>query len=66
MTVGELADEYGKAGIGAADLHEAVDITAEMFDDDVTTFLVSPVRWCPPECARSSRTSSPTGTSTIS
>jgi deoxyhypusine synthase len=39
MTVGELADEYGKAGIGAADLHEAVDITAEMFDDDVTTFL---------------------------
>ncbi len=39
MTVGELADEYGKSGIGAADLHEAVDITAEMFDDDVTTFL---------------------------
>jgi len=39
MTVGELADEYGKAGIGAANLHEAVDITAEMFDDDVTTFL---------------------------
>jgi deoxyhypusine synthase len=39
MTVGELAAEYGTAGIGATDLHEAVDITAEMFDDEVTTFL---------------------------
>ena len=39
MTVGELADEYGRAGIGATDLHEAVAITSEMFDDDVTTFL---------------------------
>jgi len=39
MTVGELADEYGSAGIGAADLHEAVDIFAEMLDDDVTTFV---------------------------
>ena len=39
MTVGELADSYGEAGIGAADLHEAVDIYAEMLDDDVTTFV---------------------------
>jgi len=39
MTVGELADEYGKAGVGAADLHEAVDIYTEMLDDDVTTFV---------------------------
>jgi deoxyhypusine synthase len=39
MTVGELADEYGSAGIGAADLHEAVDIFADMLDDDVTTFV---------------------------
>jgi deoxyhypusine synthase len=39
MTVGELAEEYGSAGIGAADLHEAVDIFTEMLDDDVTTFL---------------------------
>ncbi|MCU4926411.1 deoxyhypusine synthase [Halobacteria archaeon AArc-dxtr1] len=38
MTVGELADEYGNAGIGAADLHDAVDVTTEMFDDDVTLF----------------------------
>ncbi len=40
MTVGDLVGEYGKAGIGAADLHSAVDVTAEMFGrDDVTTFL---------------------------
>jgi deoxyhypusine synthase len=39
MTVGELAEQYGRAGIGAADLHEAVDITAEMFDPEVTTVL---------------------------
>ncbi|WP_254769208.1 deoxyhypusine synthase [Salinilacihabitans rarus] len=39
MTVGELAAEYGKAGVGAATLHEAVDVTAAMFDDDVTVFL---------------------------
>ncbi|WP_049899229.1 deoxyhypusine synthase [Halococcus agarilyticus] len=39
MTVGQLVDEYGKAGIGAGALHEAVDITAAMFDDDVTTFV---------------------------
>ncbi|UPW00868.1 deoxyhypusine synthase [Halorussus gelatinilyticus] len=40
MTVGELADSYGDAGIGAADLHEAVDIYAEMLgDEDVTNFF---------------------------
>ncbi|MFB6178941.1 MAG: deoxyhypusine synthase [Halorientalis sp.] len=39
MTVGELATEYGQAGIGAADLHEAVDIYAAMLADDVTNFF---------------------------
>jgi len=39
MTVGELAEGYGNAGIGAADVHEAVDVYAEMLDDDVTTFF---------------------------
>ncbi|MFB6131376.1 MAG: deoxyhypusine synthase, partial [Salinigranum sp.] len=40
MTVGELAAEYGKAGIGAADLHEAVDVYAEMLGrGDVTNFV---------------------------
>ena len=39
MTVGELADSYGDAGIGAADLHEAVDIYAEMLSEDVTNFF---------------------------
>ncbi|WP_248515224.1 deoxyhypusine synthase [Salinarchaeum laminariae] len=38
-TVGELAAEYGAAGGGAATLHEAVDIYAEMLEDDVTTFV---------------------------
>ncbi|MFB6120349.1 MAG: deoxyhypusine synthase [Halobacteriaceae archaeon] len=40
MSVGDLADEYGNAGIGAADLHHAVDVTAEMFGrEDTTVFL---------------------------
>ncbi|WP_339102463.1 deoxyhypusine synthase [Haloterrigena salinisoli] len=39
MTVGELADEYGNAGVGAANLHEAVGVTESMFDDDVTVFF---------------------------
>jgi deoxyhypusine synthase len=39
MTVEELIDEYGKAGIGAADLNETVDVVAEMFADDVTVFF---------------------------
>ena len=39
MTVGELVEQYGEAGIGAATVHEAVDVYAEMLDDDVTVFL---------------------------
>lgn len=39
MSVGELADTYGAAGIGAADLHDAVEIYAEMLQEDVTTFV---------------------------
>ncbi|MDZ7701243.1 MAG: deoxyhypusine synthase [Halobacteriales archaeon] len=40
MTVGELAGEYGRGGIGAQDVHDAVECTAEMFGaDDVTTFM---------------------------
>jgi deoxyhypusine synthase len=40
MSVGDLADAYGDAGIGATAVHEAVDITAEMFgNDDVSVFL---------------------------
>ncbi|USZ67473.1 deoxyhypusine synthase [Halorussus salilacus] len=40
MTVGDLVSEYGAAGIGAADLHEAVDIYAEMLGrEDVTNFF---------------------------
>jgi len=39
MTVGELADEYGDAGIGASALHEAVDIYVEMLAEDVSVFV---------------------------
>jgi len=39
MTVAELADAYGDAGVGATDLHEAVDVYTEMLDDDVTVFF---------------------------
>jgi deoxyhypusine synthase len=40
MSVGDLAVEYGKAGIGAAELGRAVDVYAEMLDrDDVTNFF---------------------------
>jgi deoxyhypusine synthase len=39
MTVGELAEEYGSAGVGAASMHEAVDVYAEMLADDVTVFV---------------------------
>ena len=40
MSVGDLADEYGKAGIGAAKMGRAVDVYAEMLDrDDVTNFF---------------------------
>jgi deoxyhypusine synthase len=40
MSVGDLAAEYGKAGIGAADLHEAVDVATEMFGREDTTVLL--------------------------
>ncbi|GAB7009299.1 deoxyhypusine synthase [Halorubrum trueperi] len=40
MTVGELVDGYGEAGIGAAAVNEAGDVLAEMFaNDDCTVFL---------------------------
>ncbi|WP_255195344.1 deoxyhypusine synthase [Halorarius litoreus] len=40
MTVGELVEEYGEAGIGAAAVHEAADVYAEMLaDDDCTVFM---------------------------
>jgi deoxyhypusine synthase len=39
MTVAELVGQYGRAGIGAADLDEAVDVYAEMLADDVTVFF---------------------------
>ncbi|ARS90409.1 deoxyhypusine synthase [Natrarchaeobaculum aegyptiacum] len=40
MSVGDLADQYGHAGVGAANLNEAVDVAATMFgDDDVTVFF---------------------------
>ncbi len=38
MTVGDLADEYGNAGLGASAVHEAVDVTAEMFEE-ATVFM---------------------------
>jgi deoxyhypusine synthase len=39
MTVGELAEGYSSAGIGANAIHEAVGVYAEMLDDSVTTFF---------------------------
>ncbi len=40
MTVAELLEEYGDAGIGAASVHEAGDVLAEMLgSDDCTVFL---------------------------
>ncbi|QWC18565.1 deoxyhypusine synthase [Halorubrum sp. 2020YC2] len=40
MTVSELVDGYGDAGIGAASVNEAGDVLAEMFEnDDCTVFL---------------------------
>jgi len=40
MSVGDLATEYGKAGIGAAEMGRAVDVYAEMLErDDVTNFF---------------------------
>jgi deoxyhypusine synthase len=40
MSVADLAEEYGKAGIGAADLNEAIDVTGEMFDSEETTVFL--------------------------
>ena len=39
MTVGDLATEYGNGGIGAADIHDAVELTARMLADDVQLFM---------------------------
>jgi deoxyhypusine synthase len=39
MSVAELADQYGKAGIGAADLSEAIDVTGEVFAGETTVFF---------------------------
>ncbi|HET7324038.1 MAG TPA: deoxyhypusine synthase [Halococcus sp.] len=39
MTVGELASEYEKAGLGAGALSEAIDIYAEMLSGNVTNFF---------------------------
>jgi deoxyhypusine synthase len=39
MTVGDLAEQYGAAGIGADDLNRAVGIYAEMLRPKVTTFV---------------------------
>ncbi|MFC7069572.1 deoxyhypusine synthase [Halobaculum lipolyticum] len=40
MTVGELVEQYGHAGIGAESVHGAADVLSEMWaDDDCTVFL---------------------------
>ncbi len=40
MTVADLVAQYGDAGIGAAAVHEAADVTAEMLgNEDCTVFL---------------------------
>ena len=39
MSVADLIGQYGRAGIGAASVHEAVDVTAAMFREDVTCFM---------------------------
>ncbi len=36
MSVADLVEQYGAAGFGAGDVHEAVDIAAAMFDPEVT------------------------------
>ena len=36
MSVGELVEEYGKAGVGAADLHRTTEITTSMFGESDT------------------------------
>lgn len=37
MSAGELIDEYGNAGVGAKTLHDAVDVSTQLFEEDVTT-----------------------------
>jgi deoxyhypusine synthase len=37
MSVADLAEQYGRAGIGAADLAEAIDVTGEVFAREETT-----------------------------
>ena len=40
MTVAELVEQYGRAGIGAESVHEAADVLSTMWaDDDCTVFL---------------------------
>ena len=39
MTVGELTEAYGAAGVGAANVHEAVDVYTEMLERDATVFF---------------------------
>ena len=39
MSVGDLVGEYGKAGIGAANIHEAASLTTKLFDEDVTVLM---------------------------
>ncbi|MFC7154088.1 deoxyhypusine synthase [Halomarina halobia] len=41
MSVGDLIEQYGRAGIGAATVHEAVDVTGEMFADEGCTVFLS-------------------------
>ncbi|QLD90966.1 deoxyhypusine synthase [Natronomonas salina] len=40
MSVADLAEQYGRAGIGAADLSEAIDVTGEIFASDETTVFL--------------------------
>ncbi len=40
MSVAELVAEYGNAGIGAANVSEAIDVTAEAFSRDETTVFL--------------------------
>ena len=40
MSVADLAEQYGRAGIGAADLAEAIDVTGEIFARDETTVFL--------------------------
>ena len=40
MSVAEIVSEYGNAGIGAANLSEAVDVTAEAFGREETTVFL--------------------------